>query len=99
MFGIGDSKPVAGHAEGIVSCAIATAYEFVGLRFFENYQKWCPQVVELEELSPPPVSLRSRGRQVTRDRGIDSESFFEVSRFEPTEIFEISGTSEHFRSS
>ena len=99
MLGIGGTKPVAGQAEEVIACPTLTAYEIIGERFFENYQKWCPQVVELEQLSPPPVSLGSKGRQVTRDRGIDSESFFEVSRFEPTEIFEISGASEPFRSS
>jgi hypothetical protein len=99
MLGIGGTKPVAGQAEEVIACPTLKAYEIIGERFFENYQKWCPQVVELEQLSPPPISLGSKGRQVTRDRGIDSESFFEVSRFEPTEIFEISGTSEPFRSS
>jgi hypothetical protein len=99
MFGIGESKPVAGQAESIVSCAISAAYEFVGLRFFENYRKWCPQVVELEELTPPPIRAGTRGRQVTRDRGIDSESTFEVATFSPAVAFAIKGISEPFRSS
>lgn len=99
MLGIGGAKPVAGQAEEVVACPASKAYEIIGENFFENYQKWCPQVVELEQLSPPPVGLGSKGRQVTRDRGIDSESLFEVSQFEPGQVFEISGTSEPFRSS
>jgi Polyketide cyclase / dehydrase and lipid transport len=99
MLGIGGTKPVAGQAEEVIACPTSKAYEFIGFQFFDNYRKWCPQVVELEQLSPPPVNIGVKGRQVTRDRGIDSESFFEVSRFEPAEMFEISGTSEPFRSS
>lgn len=98
MFGIREAKPVAGQADDLVRCSLATAYDFIGSRFFENYRKWCPQVVELEELSQPPVHLGTRGRQVTRDRGIDSESTFEVSKFAPASKFEITGVTEPFRS-
>lgn len=98
MLGIGGTKPVAGQAEELIACPTSRAYEIIGKQFFENYRKWCPQVVELEQLSPPPVCLGAKGRQVTRDRGIDSESTFEVSKFAPNDIFEISGTNEPFRS-
>ena len=99
MLGIGGAKPVAGQAEEVIACPTSKAYEIIGDRFFENYQKWCPQVVELEQLSPPPIGVGAKGRQVTRDRGIDSESFFEVSQYKPEKILEISGVSEPFRSS
>ena len=52
MLGIGGTKPVAGQAEEVIACPTSKAYEFIGERFFANYQKWCPQVVELEQLSP-----------------------------------------------
>lgn len=99
MLGIAASKPVLGQAEDVVSCPISRAYEYIGLKFFENYPNWCPQVVALEQLSPPPVQKGTRGRQVTRDRGIDSESTFEVSDFTPSARFAIDGLSEPFRSS
>lgn len=99
MLGIGGTKPVAGQAEELIACPASKAYEIIGYQFFENYQKWCPQVVELEQLTLPPIGVGAKGRQVTRDRGIDSESVFEVSQFAPREVFEISGTSEPFRSS
>jgi hypothetical protein len=99
VLGIGGAKPVAGQANGAVSCSITKAYDYVGCGFFENYPKWCPQVVELERLSEPPVHLGTLGRQVTRDRGIDSESTFQVSAFSPSSVFEIKGVSEPFRSS
>jgi hypothetical protein len=99
MFGIGGATPVAGHAEDIVACPISRAYDYIGPRFFDNYRKWCPQVVELEELTPPPVRLGTKGRQVTRDRGIDSESTFQVDEVTPGAAFAIAGLSEPFRSS
>ncbi len=99
MLGIGGSKPVAGQSEDVVACPLAKAYAFIGEEFFSNYPRWCPQVVELEELSPPPVREGTLGRQVTRDRGIDSESTFQVAAFSPASVFEIKGISEPFRSS
>ncbi len=99
MLGIGGSKPVAGQSEDIVACPVSRAYAFIGDEFFKNYPKWCPQVVELEELSPPPVHAGSLGRQVTRDRGIDSESTFQIAAFSPARMLEIEGLSEPFRSS
>lgn len=98
MLGIGEAKPVAGTAEEVVECPIEKAYAFIGYSFFENYPKWCPQVVELEQLTPPPIGVGAKGRQVTRDRGIDSESTFEVATFTPSSLFEIKGNSEPFRS-
>lgn len=98
MLGIGEAKPVAGTAEEVVECPIEKAYSFIGHGFFDNYPKWCPQVVELEQLSPPPIHEGAKGRQVTRDRGIDSESTFKVATFSPSNLLEIKGETEPFRS-
>lgn len=98
MLGIGGANPVAGQSDDVVKCSTEKAYDYIGWGFFVNYRKWCPQVVGLEELSEPPVHLGTRGRQVTRDRGLESESTFEVSAFVPTSKFEIKGVSEAFRS-
>ena len=97
MLGLGAAKPVAGQAEDIVNSPVTKIYDFVGSNFFDNYQKWCPQVVELEMLSEPPIHPGTMGRQVTRDRGIDSESTFVVSDFAPPQRLEIQGKSEPFR--
>lgn len=98
MLGIGGQKPVAGTAEDTVECSVDQAYDFIGRSFFDNYPKWCPQVVELEQLTPPPTGQGAKGRQVTRDRGIDSESTFEIANFTPSSLLEIKGTTEPFRS-
>ena len=98
MLGLTSSGPIQGRAESTVKCSITDAYHTVARCFFENYQKWCPQVVELEQLSPPPVQLGTKGRQVTRDRGIDSEALFDVTKFTTNEGLEITGSTEPFRS-
>jgi len=99
MLGFSGSGPLVGKAQDVVSCPASTAFHVVAKCFFDNYPTWCPQVVELEQLSPPPIGPGTRGRQVTRDRGIDSESTFEVSDFTPSARFAIDGLSEPFRSS
>ncbi|MBM3575256.1 MAG: polyketide cyclase [Alphaproteobacteria bacterium] len=98
LGGIGAFKPISGQADDTVNCSITQAFELIGYKFFDNYPKWCPQVVDLELTSPPPVQTGSQGRQVTRDRGIDSASTFLVSEFTPATKLEIKGISEPFRS-
>jgi hypothetical protein len=99
MLGLASSGPIQGRSESLVKCSLADAYNIIAHCFFENYQKWCPQVVELEQLSQPPMQLGSKGRQVTRDRGIDSEALFDVTKFAPQTELEITGATEPFRSS
>jgi hypothetical protein len=55
MFGVGAVKPVLGRAQALVRCPIGSVFDFVGHGFFQNYKRWCPQVVELEPLSDGPV--------------------------------------------
>jgi hypothetical protein len=98
MLGLGAAKPVSGQAEDLVKCSTTKVFDFVAHHFFDNYPQWCPQVVELEQLSDSHISVGCRGRQVTRDRGIDSESIFEVTQFDDPQKLEIKGSSEPFRS-
>lgn len=98
MFGLGTAPPVKGSASVAVTQTVDTVYEFVVRDFFSNYQKWAPQVVELEPKGPTPVRPGVRARQVTLDRGMRSESTFEVSEVEPPRRLVIKGVSESFRS-
>ena len=99
MLGLASSSPIQGQSESLVKCSLTDAYHVIAHCFFDNYQKWCPQVVELEQLSAPPIHTGTKGRQVTRDRGIDSESLFDVTKFAPGSELEITGSTEPFRSS
>lgn len=89
---------VSGSAKTLIARSIDAAYDFVVRDFFANYQRWCPQVVELEPSSGTPVHPGVRARQVTLDRGIKSESTFEIVDVEEPRRLTLEGLSEPFRS-
>ena len=99
MLGLRTADGLRGAAEAVIGCAQEKAFEFIGFGFFENYPKWCPQVVELEPLSPEPIEAGPMARQVTCERGIRTESTFRISTFQPTSLISIAGVSERFKSS
>jgi hypothetical protein len=99
MLAFAEWKSISGRAEGVVNLSPIVVYDFIVNRFFENYPKWCPQVVSVRELSDPPMRVGTQGRQLTRDRGIENESTFEVSTLSPIRSFELKGLSEPFKSS
>ncbi|GAB0148437.1 MULTISPECIES: SRPBCC family protein [Marichromatium] len=68
-------------------------FAFVALDFFSNYQRWSPEVVSLEALSPGPIRLGSRGRQVRVDHGRRTEATFEVCVFEQDRRIDFQGLS------
>ena len=98
MLGLRAVGGLRGVAEDVISCPQWKAFEFIGFGFFENYPKWCPQVVELEPLSPEPLESGPLARQVTVERGIKTESTFRISAFRPTGLIVIAGVSERFNS-
>ena len=99
MLGLRAAGGLRGAAEDVIGCPQGKAFEFIGFGFFENYPKWCPQVVELEPLSPEPIEAGPMARQVTLERGIKTESTFRISAFEPLSRIAITGVSERFKSS
>lgn len=70
---------------------VATVYEFVVVRFFENYPRWSPEVRQLRAISNGPVGIGTRGRQVRVDHGRRSETTFEVTRLEPERAVDFDG--------
>src|SRR5262249_49629667 len=55
MLGLATAKPISATAQTLVRCPIESVFVFVGHDFFQNYTRWCPQVIELEPLSDGPV--------------------------------------------
>ena len=98
MLGLGTAKPISATARALVRCPIGSVFDFVGHGFFQNYTRWCPQVIELEPLSDGPVRAGVTARQVTLDRGIRSESTFEITTFGPPKLLGLKGLSETFKS-
>lgn len=62
---------------------VETVYDFVVERFFANYPRWSPEVVELERFDDGAIDFGTRGRQVRMDRGRRSETIFRVTHLEP----------------
>lgn len=62
---------------------VEIVYDFVIVRFFDNYPRWSPEVVELEALTQGPMGRGTRGRQVRVDQGRRSQTRFELTRLEP----------------
>lgn len=98
MIAFGALKPIVARAGDAVNCPITSAFDYVGYGYFQNCPSWCPQIVELESLSGAGIHAGSVGRQVTFDRGIRSESTFEVAQFLPLQRLEIEGITEPYRS-
>lgn len=97
MLGLRTGKAISASAKAVVSCPIGSVFDFVGHGFFENYARWSPQVVELQPLSGGPVRRGLTARQVTLDRGIRSESTFEIATFGPPKRLGLKGLSEPFQ--
>ena len=98
MLGLATAKPISATARALVRCPIGSAFDFVGHDFFQNYTRWCPQVIELEPLSDGPVRTGVTARQITLDRGIRSKSTFEITTFDPPKLLGLRGLSETFKS-
>jgi hypothetical protein len=92
------ARPVSGQACAIVGCPIKLAFDYIGYGFFEHYRHWCAQVVELEVITDGPVGPDVMARQVTLDRGIETESTFKVAEFRPPALIELAGVSDPSRS-
>jgi hypothetical protein len=98
MLGLRTAGGLRGAAEDVISCPHGEAFDFIGFGFFENYPKWCPQVVVVEPLSSEPLDAGPMARQVTLERGIKTESTFRISAFEPQSRIALTGVSERFNS-
>jgi hypothetical protein len=81
MYPFDFSKPVAGKASVEIDKPIQEVFEFVGVKFFDNYRKWAPEVTELEPLTNQEISEGVRAQQVRVDQGQKVESVFEVTEF------------------
>ncbi len=82
---------IKGRSSIDIARPVPTVYDFVIVRFFENYPRWSPEVRELEALNSSQVEPGTRGRQVRVDRGRRSETTFEITRLEPERAADFDG--------
>ncbi|MEQ1529159.1 MAG: SRPBCC family protein, partial [Methylococcales bacterium] len=80
------TKPIAGEASIEINKSIQDVFDFIGEHFFENYQKWAEEVVDLEPLTGNQVFIGAKAKQVRKDNGEAVESIFEIIDFQPYQL-------------
>ncbi len=83
-FPFDSSKPISGEASISIKKSITDVFHFIGVRFYENYPKWAPEVLELKPLDGDIVFVGAKTKQVREDQGSTTESIFEFTEYEPT---------------
>ncbi len=73
---------VKARAEILIQRPLELVYGFVTRDVFANYPRWSSEVRRLDVLTPGPVRVGSRARQVRVDQGRQSESTFQVTTLE-----------------
>lgn len=72
-------------------------FGFIADGFVDNYARWSPEVKQLEALTPGPIGVGSRMRQVRVDQGRRSESKFKVTALESPRQLEFAESTDLFR--
>jgi hypothetical protein len=91
MLSFGTSKQVSGEASIVIKADPQDVFCFIAENFFLNYQKWAPEVIELEPLDGYKVFIGAKGRQVREDNDALIESIFEIAEYSPYSLFIIQG--------
>lgn len=97
MLNLGSTEPVIGRASVLVECSAKDIFKYLSEGFFQNYPKWSPEVLELEQITPGPLGLGTEARQVRVDQGRRTESRFRVSIYEPGARLVFIGISDPYR--
>lgn len=84
---------VQAHAQSSIDRPAEAIFHYIATRFFENYPRWSPEVCELQPLTPGPVRLGTKARQVRVDQSRRSESTFQVTAYEPAQRLVFTSTS------
>ena len=87
---------VRAEASILIRRPVENVFDFVVVKFFENYPRWSPEVVELTAATPPPVRVGTAARQVRVDQGRRTESTFRISALEDGQRVVFQGTSNPF---
>lgn len=72
-------------------------YDFVVVDFAQNYPRWSPEVKHLEMLTPGPLRVGSRARQLRVDQGRQSKTTFRVTALEPLTRVSFAESTDQFR--
>ena len=96
-FPFDSSSPITGEAALKIERPIADVFAFIGDRFYENYPKWAPEVVELEPLDGNQLFVGAKTKQVRADQGALVESVFEITDYQPVVNLTFKGIDEPYK--
>ncbi|HYN76351.1 MAG TPA: SRPBCC family protein [Lamprocystis sp. (in: g-proteobacteria)] len=72
-------------------------FDFVAVKFFENYRRWSPEVQVLDVLSSGPIRVGAMARQVRVDHGRQTDTTFKVIAFEHANRLEFAERGNRYR--
>jgi Polyketide cyclase / dehydrase and lipid transport len=98
-FSFDSSVPISGEASIKINRSIADVFSFIGERFYENYPKWAPEVVELQPLDGDQLFVGAKTKQVREDQGALVESVFEITEYQPVVQLIFKGIGEPYKHS
>ena len=98
-FSFDSSAPITGEASIKINRSIADVFSFIGERFYENYPKWAPEVVELQPLDGDKLFVGAKTKQVREDQGALVESVFEITEYQPVVQLIFKGIGEPYKHS
>lgn len=93
------NQAITGEASICIEKPSQDVFHFIADDFFENYQKWSPDVIELEPLEGTQVAVGSKAKQVREDNGDRVESLFEITDYNPNVLFKFAGINSPYRHS
>ena len=88
---------IQARASILVKAPPQQVYDFVVVGFARNYRRWSPEVQRLDILSPGPLRVGSRARQVRVDQGRCSDNTFRVVALESPTHIQFAESSDKFR--
>ncbi|NEX19596.1 polyketide cyclase [Thiorhodococcus mannitoliphagus] len=69
---------VRGEASILIDTEASRVFDFVATDFVNNYKRWSPEVQRLDLLTPGPLRVGSRARQIRVDQGRKSDTTFKI---------------------
>jgi hypothetical protein len=83
-------------ASSLIAAPPEIVYEFIAVDFARNYRRWSPEVQRLDILTPGPLRVGSRARQVRIDQGRRSDHTFRVVAMEPPRRVSFAESADRF---
>ena len=91
------AKPIAGEASIEIDKTSEEVFDFIGVRFYENYPKWAQEVVHFEPLDGTEVFVGAKAKQTRKDYGDAIESIFAITDFQPHDLLAFEGVNAPYK--